>query len=64
MPWNTTTNFGADGPWNAITLSIGTDNGGDGDPVNLYPGGFFQSLVLTDAMCVVSNNGLGLCLVE
>ena len=64
MPWNTTANFGPDGPWHAISLNIGTDNGGGGNQVNLYPGGFFQSLVLTDAICAASNNGPGPCLAE
>lgn len=64
MPWNTSATFGPDGPWHAVTLNIGTDNDSGGDQVNLYPGGFFQSLVLTDAMCATSNNGPGPCLAE
>lgn len=62
MPWNSTTTFGSDGPWHAVTLTIGTGNGGGGNQVNLYPGGFFQSIVLSDAMCATSNNGPGTCL--
>lgn len=62
IPWNTTTTFGTDGPWQAASIWIGTGNDGDGNQVNLYPGGFFQSIINSVAMCAEMNNGPGACL--
>ena len=62
VPWNTTITFGTDGPWHAASIWVGTGNDGDGNQVNLYPGGFFQSIINSAAMCAETNNGPGYCL--
>ena len=45
IPWNTDEQFGPDGPWQAVQLSIG------GSGVSLYPGGSFASYVIGPDFC-------------
>ncbi|KAK9621747.1 hypothetical protein V6Z98_006456 [Aspergillus fumigatus] len=42
LSWNTTHDFGYDGPWHAIPLRIGRPE----QTINLYPGGSWASVVL------------------
>ncbi|KAI4144147.1 MAG: hypothetical protein LQ340_006763 [Diploschistes diacapsis] len=49
MTWNTQTAFGPDGPWQAVQVSVGTGSGKE--MVSLYPGGSFDSDILTSKFC-------------
>ena len=39
--------YGPDGPWQAVTVQLGTP----AQQLDLYPGGVFQSPILTDQLC-------------
>ena len=63
ITWNTGTSFGPDGPWQAVQAKVGTDDGEV--QVSLYPGGSFDSEIITTnfcngttAGCVAANSGL------
>ncbi|MCJ1251871.1 hypothetical protein MMC30_009109 [Trapelia coarctata] len=47
--FNTNTFFGPDGPWQAVQVSVGANNGGG--TVNLYPGGAWQHNILVSTYC-------------
>jgi hypothetical protein len=46
LAWSSKT-YGPDGPWYAITLQIGTPP----QQVDLFPGGFWQSNILSSSIC-------------
>lgn len=46
MTWSST-NYGPDGPWQAIQVGIGSQ----AEPVSLYPGGRWSSYILTRKTC-------------
>lgn len=59
IPWNTTHSYGPDGPWSVITVQVGSSDIASTKPlstVDLYPGGLWESMILTAAFC--NNNGL------
>lgn len=60
MSWNSQT-FGPDGPWQGVEVIVGQDNppNFDGDSVTLYPGGSWDSVILTNAVC---NGSTSACL--
>ncbi|RDW73415.1 hypothetical protein BP6252_07322 [Coleophoma cylindrospora] len=39
--------YGPDGPWQAVSISIGTP----GQNIDLYPGGFFNSVIYASSLC-------------
>jgi len=47
--FNTNTFFGPDGPWQAVQIGLGANNGGG--TVNLYPGGAWQHNILVSTYC-------------
>ena len=49
VTWNTGTYFGPDGPWQAVQVTVGTDDGAT--QVSLYPGGSFDSDIITSMFC-------------
>ena len=49
VTWNTKQTFGPDGPWQAVQVTVGTGEGST--PVSLYPGGSFDSDILTPKFC-------------
>jgi hypothetical protein len=46
LKWSSTT-YGPDGPWHAISLQIGTP----AQEIDLFPGGFWQSDILSSSIC-------------
>ena len=54
VTWNTQRTFGPDGPWQAVQVSVGT--GGGSTQLSLYPGGSFNSDILTPKFCDDSSN--------
>ena len=48
MTWSSQT-FGPDGPWQAVQVTVGTGDGAA--QVDLYPGGSFDSAILTPDYC-------------
>ena len=55
VTWNTTGSFGPDGPWQAVQVTVGTEDGAAN--VNLYPGGSFDSNIITTNFCNSSTKG-------
>ena len=56
VDWNTVAFFGPDGPWQAVSISVGTKMGPSAanslnNTVNLYPGGWWGHTILTNAVC-------------
>ena len=56
VDWNNVTSFGPDGPWQAVSIAIGTKTasfatGSLNSTVNLYPGGWWGHTILTTAVC-------------
>ena len=49
VTWNTEKTFGPDGPWQAVQVSLGTEDGNT--QLSLYPGGSFDSDILTPKFC-------------
>ena len=50
--WNTTHSYGPDGPWNVVTVGLGSDS--NNEPlsyIDLYPGGIWESMINTQAFC-------------
>lgn len=50
--WNTTHSYGPDGPWNVVTVGVGSDS--NNEPlsyIDLYPGGIWESMINTQAFC-------------
>lgn len=45
------TTYGPDGPWQAVSVQFGSP----GQNMDLYPGGTFQSYILTDQLCQDTN---------
>ena len=60
MDWNTDTTFGPDGPWQGVKVSIGSNSPTPptfgGSDVTLYPGGAWESVILTEAFCNGTTN--------
>lgn len=48
--WSST-NYGPDGPWHAVQVSLG----GDSQIVDLYPGDSWASMILLDSVCSTPN---------
>ena len=59
LEWNTKIYFGPDGPWQAVQLAVGSNNlsASYNGNVNLYPGGIWDSQILTSAFCNGSTTG-------
>lgn len=58
IPWNTTHSYGPDGPWSVVTVQVGSSDIASTEPlstVDLYPGGTWESMILTAAFC--NDNG-------
>ncbi|MCJ1312566.1 hypothetical protein MMC25_006240 [Agyrium rufum] len=58
--WNTQESFGPDGPWQGVQVSIGTSDDAEfntGSTVTLYPGGEWDSQILTGAFCNGTTSG-------
>lgn len=54
IPWNTTHSYGPDGPWPVVTVQVGSSDIASTKPlstVDLYPGGLWESMILTSAFC-------------
>ncbi len=50
--WNTTHSYGPDGPWNVVTVGVGSlDNNEPLSYIDLYPGGIWESMINTQAFC-------------
>ena len=52
IAWNTTHSHGPDGPWNVVTVGVGTN--GNNEPlsyIDLYAGGIWESMINTQAFC-------------
>ena len=50
--WNDTHSYGPDGPWNVVTVGVGTNS--NNEPlsyIDLYPGGIWESMINTQAFC-------------
>ncbi len=50
--WNTTHSYGPDGPWNVVTVGVGSNS--NSEPlsyIDLYPGGIWESMLNTQAFC-------------
>ncbi|CAF9920969.1 hypothetical protein IMSHALPRED_005056 [Imshaugia aleurites] len=50
--WNTTHSYGPDGPWNVVTVGVGSNS--NNEPlsyIDLYPGGIWESMINTQAFC-------------
>ncbi len=50
--WNTTHSYGPDGPWNVVTVGVGSDS--NNEPlsyIDLYPGGIWESMINSQAFC-------------
>ena len=55
--WNTTHSYGPDGPWNVITVGVGSDS--NDEPlsyIDLYAGGIWESMINTQAFCGSGNS--------
>ncbi|MCJ1447353.1 MAG: hypothetical protein MMC23_007864 [Stictis urceolatum] len=52
MQWNTRKSYGPDGPWQAVSVSVGTNN----QKIDLYPGGWFETDILGTSMCPQRSN--------
>ena len=52
VQWNKNEAFGPDGPWNAVTVGVGTDAAGNPlSQVNLLPGAMGESIVFNTGYC-------------
>ena len=52
VQWNTTKSYGPDGPWQVVTVGVGTDiDGNELGTVDLHPGGIWESMVNTPHIC-------------
>ena len=52
VQWNKNEAFGPDGPWNAVTVGVGTDAAGNPlSQVNLLPGAMGESIVFNTDYC-------------
>ncbi len=50
--WNTTHSYGPDGPWNVVTVGVGSlDYNEPLSYIDLYPGGIWESMINTQAFC-------------
>lgn len=50
VPWSTTY-YGPDGPWQAVTVQVGGVNSQGTTQVDLYPSGKFGSMILSEDAC-------------
>lgn len=57
LVWSSQT-YGPDGPWQAVKVQIGTP----GQPVDLYPGGAFDTIILETSVCSDSNDTSSTCM--
>ncbi|KAL8690944.1 MAG: hypothetical protein Q9218_003720 [Villophora microphyllina] len=52
VQFNNQKSIGPDGPWNVVTVGVGTDSSGNAlSQVDLFPGGFTESIILNTEYC-------------